>query len=178
MEAGFAVPLGVGTYLTVFIPDADPTTTTNPFLKDTDRGGLEDNIEDWNRNGKVDPSESDPNESSDDIKLLTVDPLTEGGTATFHFFGCVPKSSMYLGYSLVGSGPTAIGNYGIVMDLSDPIHLSRPFQINSQGRAVYGPVAIPPMITVGMTLWFQGLSFDPLGAVQLDITNMVPSVVE
>ncbi|MBT3340629.1 MAG: hypothetical protein HN405_06830 [Planctomycetes bacterium] len=56
--------------------------------------------------------------------------------------------------------------------------MSRPFQINAQGRAIYGPVTIPSVITMGTSLWFQGLSFDPMGAVQLDITNMVPTVVQ
>ncbi|MBT5121082.1 MAG: hypothetical protein HOM34_10205 [Planctomycetes bacterium] len=83
-----------------------------------------------------------------------------------------------MAYSLVGPGPTSVGTYGIIMDLSDPIHMSRPFQINAQGRAIYGPVTIPSVITMGTSLWFQGLSFDPMGAVQLDITNMVPTVVQ
>lgn len=50
------------TNLNIFIPDADPTTTTDPLNDDTDRDGRKDGAEDINRNGKVDIGESDPND--------------------------------------------------------------------------------------------------------------------
>ncbi|MCB9674111.1 MAG: hypothetical protein H6737_03290 [Alphaproteobacteria bacterium] len=50
-----------------FTPDADPSTTTDPRVVDSDGGGLPDGIEDWNRNGAVDPWETDPTEASDDL---------------------------------------------------------------------------------------------------------------
>ncbi len=43
-----------------FVPDADPTTRTNPSLPDTDGDGLADGFEDRSGNGRVDPGETDP----------------------------------------------------------------------------------------------------------------------
>ena len=48
----------------VFQPDLDPSTTTSPFLADTDLDGFGDGTEDANQNGRVDPGESDPNNSA------------------------------------------------------------------------------------------------------------------
>ncbi len=61
---GFA---SAGTDVSVgsFTPDADPTTTTNPANPDTDGDGLLDGQEDQNRNGRVDPGETDPNDPND-----------------------------------------------------------------------------------------------------------------
>jgi len=50
------------TDLAVFIPDADPATTTDPTLADTDDDGVPDGDEDWNKNGRVDAGEGDPND--------------------------------------------------------------------------------------------------------------------
>ncbi|MEZ4221550.1 MAG: MYXO-CTERM sorting domain-containing protein [Polyangiaceae bacterium] len=50
-----------------FIPDADPTTTTNPLLRDTDKGSLPDGAEDPNHDGKIDSGEKDPNNPADDV---------------------------------------------------------------------------------------------------------------
>lgn len=51
-----------------FVPDADPTTTTDPLLADSDGGGLFDGLEDFNRNGMYEPEigETDPNNPFDD----------------------------------------------------------------------------------------------------------------
>ena len=49
-----------------FVPDADPSTQTDPRHADTDGGGLADGAEDTNRNGAVDPGERDPLDPSDD----------------------------------------------------------------------------------------------------------------
>jgi len=49
-----------------FVPDVQPGTTTNPNSADTDGGGLPDALEDTNRNGRIDPGETDPNDPSDD----------------------------------------------------------------------------------------------------------------
>lgn len=43
-----------------FIPDQDPTTTTDPLNNDSDSDWIPDGTEDINKNGKVDPGESDP----------------------------------------------------------------------------------------------------------------------
>ncbi|MEM7243756.1 MAG: hypothetical protein AAF533_00350 [Acidobacteriota bacterium] len=59
----------LGTNALFFQPDADPTTTTDPLLDDTDAGGRLDGEEDLNGNGAVDPGERDPNLTIDDFDL-------------------------------------------------------------------------------------------------------------
>ncbi len=49
-----------------FVPDADPETTTDPTVADTDGGGNPDGEEDANHNGRVDSGETDPNDAADD----------------------------------------------------------------------------------------------------------------
>jgi hypothetical protein len=49
-----------------FIPDADPATTTNPLVADTDGGGAPDGAEDRNANGRVDAGETNPKNGLDD----------------------------------------------------------------------------------------------------------------
>jgi len=50
-----------------FVPDADPSETTDPQTADTDGGGLADGAEDLNANGAVDlPWETDPLDPADD----------------------------------------------------------------------------------------------------------------
>ncbi|MDY7232715.1 adventurous gliding motility lipoprotein CglD [Hyalangium rubrum] len=44
----------------IFIPDADPNTTTDPTNPDSDSDGVSDGTEDSNQNGRVDPGEMDP----------------------------------------------------------------------------------------------------------------------
>jgi outer membrane protein OmpA-like peptidoglycan-associated protein len=51
----------------VFVPDADPATTTDPLDPDTDAGSVSDGIEDLNRNGRIDAGERDPNQPADDV---------------------------------------------------------------------------------------------------------------
>ncbi|HKY33244.1 MAG TPA: FG-GAP-like repeat-containing protein [Candidatus Polarisedimenticolia bacterium] len=60
-----------------FIPDADPSTTTDPALADTDGGSAPDGEEDADRDGAVDPGERDPRVRFDDDRsgaLLLTDP--------------------------------------------------------------------------------------------------------
>nr|WP_254623535.1 Ig-like domain-containing protein [Myxococcus sp. CA033] len=66
-ELGQTVPEGSDTDATVFIPDADPTTVTNPLNPDTDGGSVRDGVEDANHNGRIDPGETDPNLAADDV---------------------------------------------------------------------------------------------------------------
>ncbi|PPC92326.1 MAG: hypothetical protein CTY34_00115 [Methylobacter sp.] len=49
-----------GTNITVFIADADPSTTTTALLADTDGDGFSDGAEDINHNGRFDSGESNP----------------------------------------------------------------------------------------------------------------------
>jgi hypothetical protein len=60
-ENGFAFD---GTDVSLFVPDADPTTTTAPIRTDTDGDGAPDGTEDANHNGRVDAGETDPNDPS------------------------------------------------------------------------------------------------------------------
>jgi uncharacterized repeat protein (TIGR01451 family) len=51
-------------------PDADMgATKTNPLDPDTDHGSVKDGTEDANHNGKIDPGETDPNLTSDDVPV-------------------------------------------------------------------------------------------------------------
>ncbi len=54
----------VATLIEYFIPDSDPTTTTDPLDLDTDGDGISDGDEDINHNGRVDSGETDPNVSN------------------------------------------------------------------------------------------------------------------
>ncbi len=56
----------LGTDISIFVADADPTSTTNPNSNDTDNGSASDGDEDPNFNGAIDPGERDPNASDDD----------------------------------------------------------------------------------------------------------------
>ena len=51
----------------LFVPDADPDTTTDPTDEDTDNGSVDDGEEDENGNGAVDFGERDPNDPLDDL---------------------------------------------------------------------------------------------------------------
>jgi len=69
-EMGLTEPLGEGTDMDFFIPDADGgATTTDPLNRDTDDGGALDGKEDANKNGRVDPGERDPSLGHDDWTL-------------------------------------------------------------------------------------------------------------
>ncbi|WP_437876756.1 hypothetical protein [Sorangium sp. So ce513] len=61
------------------IPDADPTTTTNPLDADTDNGGVSDGDEDKNHNGAIDEGETDPNDPADDRPQACREDSTCGG---------------------------------------------------------------------------------------------------
>lgn len=64
LTAGVPDPDGagpsVGTDTAVFMPDADPGSVTDPRQADTDGDGHLDGVEDLDRNGALDPGESDP----------------------------------------------------------------------------------------------------------------------
>lgn len=49
----------LGTNTSVFIPDSDPSTTTDPLDSDSDDDGLPDAVEDVNANGRLDALETD-----------------------------------------------------------------------------------------------------------------------
>lgn len=77
-----------------FTADADPDTTTNPIVADTDLDTLLDGVEDANHNGRVDDGESDPNDASDPGI-----PCTAGGSECPAGFVCGPDSLCVMGES-------------------------------------------------------------------------------
>jgi cysteine-rich repeat protein len=82
--AGGQSPGGVtyrGTAPGVFLPDADPNSTTDPTNPDTDGGTVPDGVEDTDRDGRVDPGERDPNVTSDDVPLTCGDGAIQAGEA-------------------------------------------------------------------------------------------------
>jgi len=66
-EIGLTTPQGNDTDTNNFVPDADPTSTTDPTDPDTDDGSVWDGAEDVNGNGAIDPGETDPNNPLDDV---------------------------------------------------------------------------------------------------------------
>ena len=177
LELGLAVPNGNNTDMTVFVADADPSTTTRATHRDTDGGGIHDGIEDANRNGMIDAGEIDPRDASDDSVYMKISPMVEGSSVTFNYYGCEPYSWMHLCYSLAGPGPTSFTN--ITLDLSPPIGSRPPLQINSNGTAQLGPLPIPPNIIVGDQLWFQGVQVSLFGSASyFTTTNMIPVTVQ
>ncbi|MBW2253764.1 MAG: hypothetical protein JRI25_04115 [Deltaproteobacteria bacterium] len=68
-ERGLDWPEGTGTDLEVFVPDADPISTTDPLSGDSDGGTVGDGVEDTNHNGAFEPDafECDPNDDQDDL---------------------------------------------------------------------------------------------------------------
>ncbi len=76
LERGLSMPQGRQTRPSVFKADADPTTTTSPLRSDTDDGGDSDGTEDANKNGRIDPAETNPNDRLDDRQDADRDGLT------------------------------------------------------------------------------------------------------
>jgi len=73
-ERGLALPENAeATDPTVFVADEDPTTTTDPANPDSDGDGISDGEEDTNRNGRLDPGETDPNDG-----VFAGVPVTQG----------------------------------------------------------------------------------------------------
>jgi hypothetical protein len=89
-EKGIATPVAdpdgagplLGTNTAIFVPDADISTTSNPLNPDTDGDGLNDGVEDANKNGKQDSpvignstsvgsGETNPNNADSDADGLT-----------------------------------------------------------------------------------------------------------
>ncbi|WP_309894145.1 OmpA family protein [Archangium sp.] len=69
-EKGLSSPQGLGTDLSVFQPDADTNTQTDPLKVDTDNGSVSDGVEDTNKNGRVDSGEKNPLNPADDMPTV------------------------------------------------------------------------------------------------------------
>ncbi len=55
--------IGLGTDISIFQPDLDPTATSSLLDVDTDNDGLQNGEEDTKHNGRVDLGESNPSPS-------------------------------------------------------------------------------------------------------------------
>ena len=177
LELGLAVPSGNDTDMTVFVADADPSTTTRATLRDTDGGGISDGIEDANRNGMMDAGEINPRDSSDDSVYLKHNGASVGGQTTLNFYACEPGSWMFLCYSLAGAGPTAFTN--VTLDLTQPIGTFSSIRIDSNGNGQVGPLPVPASVSVGDQAWFQGVQVSIFGtSTVLTTTNMTPLTIQ
>jgi predicted outer membrane repeat protein len=177
LELGLAAPNGNDTDMTVFVADADPSTTTRATLRDTDGGGIDDGIEDANRNGRIDAGEIDPRDASDDSVYLKHNGASVGGHTTLNFYACEPGSLMVLCYSLTGSGPTVFAN--VTLDLSQPIRQLPVIHIDSNGSGQIGPLPVPASVSVGDQAWFQGVQVSIFGtSTVLTTTNMTPLTIQ
>lgn len=159
-ENGLVQP-SMGTDLSVFVPDNDPSTRTNPLDVDSDGGGLHDGMEDLDRNGLLDPLETDPLDHADDRFLLEMDPpitLTPGDFATFEVFGARAFAGAAILYSLTGSGPTQT-DFGLTMDLSVPIVPYIAIYASGLGYASHTFV-VPLGAPSGLSVYFQAIEFE------------------
>jgi predicted outer membrane repeat protein len=177
LELGLVAPNGNDTDMTVFVADADPSTTTRATLRDTDGGGISDGIEDANRNGMMDAGEINPRDSSDDSVYLKHNGASVGGQTTLNFYACEPGSWMFLCYSLAGAGPTAFTN--VTLDLTQPIGTFSSIRIDSNGNGQVGPLPVPASVSVGDQAWFQGVQVSIFGtSTVLTTTNMTPLTIQ
>jgi len=177
LELGLAAPNGNDTDMTVFVADADPSTTTRATLRDTDGGGIDDGIEDANRNGRIDAGEIDPRDASDDSVYLKHNGASVGGHTTLNFYACEPGSWMFLCYSLAGPGPTSFTN--VTLELTQPIGTFSSIRIDSNGNGKVGPLPVPASVSVGDQAWFQGVQVSIFGtSTVLTTTNMTPLTIQ
>jgi hypothetical protein len=142
----------------VFIPDADPNTTTNPLLADTDGGGVPDGIEDQTQDGGVDTWETDPNIAADEDLAFYVRDLRPGWWILLEVYNAVPYQRVFPAYSLRGPGPTAT-SLGLAVDLTRPITVLSPVFADQDGRASAVGPRVPASAPLGLPVWFQALEF-------------------
>ena len=89
-ELGYTKGVGADTG-EAFIPDADPSTVTDPKKADSDGDGVVDGEEDANANGRVDPGEGDPNSPKDGNFDTDGDGLTDREELTPKVFADCPN---------------------------------------------------------------------------------------
>ncbi len=163
---GLELGLTAGTLDTngaVFIPDADPLTTTDPLAADTDLGGVPDGVEDHNRDGAVNTWETDPNDGGDEALAFYVSDLSPGQTVHFEVYNATPFQGLFPAYSVAGPGPTALG-IGVTVDLSQPINTLTPVLADLDGRASWNGPRVPGGINLGLPVWLQLVEVSFTGA--------------
>jgi uncharacterized protein (TIGR03382 family) len=100
---GDSAPRGTNKSSPNFVPDEDPSTTTNPRNPDTDGDALRDGTEDTNLNGRVGETESDPNDAdTDDGGLNDGEEANAGGDPRDYTDDLVVAGS---GCASSGTGP-------------------------------------------------------------------------
>ena len=172
---GLELGLTAGTLDTdgnVFIADADPLTTTNPTLRDTDSGGVEDGIEDQNRDGGVDTWETDPNDPGDEAFAVYFSGIFPGGKVHIEVWNAAPLETIIPAYSLKGPGPSPTG-IGINVDLTRPITLMDPFLSDASGRASVDRLPVPASAPPGLPVWMQAVEVPISGNLQPRASNPV-----
>lgn len=154
---GLELGLTVGTPDTdpnIFAPDADPLTTTDPLLADTDGGGQNDGDEDFDHDGAFNYVEFDPNNPADDRFDLQVGSLIPGQQALFTLTDHRAGSTVAVVYSLSGLGSTSTP-FGFEMELAAPL-TAFPSQVvftSSSTQLVDVPISAP----IGLDVWLQAV---------------------
>ncbi|MCH2113148.1 MAG: hypothetical protein MK213_09845 [Planctomycetes bacterium] len=193
-EQSLTAPMGMHTDLAVFVPDADPASSTNPLARDTDGGGLDDGKEDMNCNGAIDSwGDCDPNFGSDDLFKLDIrdNSWFVGGEAWFDGEYCVPNdvawdgaSSLVMLYSFDGYGGSYINSIDTNVHLAGKLRrLNGSTMVGAQpghmapahdGRAtLYLNIPNDPMLT-GAYVFFQFIEVtqdNGLGVTRYRISN-------
>ncbi|PCH78820.1 MAG: hypothetical protein COB96_05120 [Planctomycetota bacterium] len=154
----------LGTDLLVFVPDADPSTTTSPVRADSDGGGAADNVEDFNLNGAYEWAigETDPDHSGDDNPNFQVGKIFSPGTTRIFVKNQPPGIDCIPVWTSAGSSPgaTPAPNLGVTFDLIKPLKPLPLFVVWSSGSA-FKDYTVPPGLPSGKTIWFQGYFRDP-----------------
>jgi len=163
LELGFTTAT-LDTDGNVFVPDADPFTTTNPLSMDTDNGGVDDGIEDQTGDGAVNTWETDPNQPVDDDFAFYVTNLTPGGVVHFKVYNATPNMVIVPAFSLRGAGPT-MTTLGINVALSMPITVLPPTVSNNQGEANWNGPRVPNSAQVGFGVYIQAVEV-PVSSIQ------------
>ena len=158
---GLELGLTAGTLDTngaVFVPDADPLTTTDPLSSDTDLGGVEDGVEDQSQDGAVNTWETDPNNGGDETLAFYVSNLSPGQRVHFEVYNGTPGLWIFPAYSLSGAGPTST-TIGISVALSPPITTLPPALLDANGRASFEGPKVPSSVPPGFPVYLQGIEF-------------------
>jgi outer membrane protein OmpA-like peptidoglycan-associated protein len=126
-ELGFTTTdASAGTDLTVFQPDQDPDTVTNPKNADTDDDGLSDGAEDTNKNGRLDPEEGNPLSSEDGLRDTDGDGLIDRREVAL---GTDPKSP-------------DTDNDGLSDKLEVDVHATNPLIADTDGGGVVDGIEV------------------------------------